>query len=96
MAQILNPDTTSAAARRSAFEIRMDILRVAAEGCTKPTLIMYQSNTSWIVLRKNLEALIAAGFMIESVIGSRTAYSITDKGVGVLRAYRNLVYLTSS
>ena len=75
MAQILNSDTTSAAARRSAFEIRMDILRVAAEGCTKPTLIMYQSNTSWVVLRKNLEALIAAGFMIESVIGSRTAYS---------------------
>ena len=60
MAQVLSAQTRFVA-RRSAFEIRMDILRVAAEGSAKPTHIMYRSNTSWIVLHKNLESLLDLG-----------------------------------
>ena len=81
------------AVRRSAFEVRMDVLKVTAAGWTKPTQIMYRSNTSWIVLQGNLESLIASGFMKQSIDHSRTAYAITESGGAVLRDYLNLVDL---
>jgi len=71
----------------------MDILRVATAGCTMPTQIMYKSNTSWIVLQKNLESLIAAGFMRQSDDGTRTEYAVTERGVAIVREYFNLVHL---
>ena len=73
----------------------MDILRVAANGCTTPTTIMYKSNTSWIVLKKNLASLICSGFMVESNDGLRSAYAVTAKGSAVLRDYLNIVYLAT-
>jgi predicted transcriptional regulator len=79
------------AARRSAFEVRMDVLKVVTAGCTKPTQIMYRSNTSWIVLQKNLESLTASGFMRQTVDHSRTEYVVTDTGIAVVRDYLNLV-----
>lgn len=90
MAQVLGAQSRFVA-RRSAFEIRMDILRVAAEGLVKPTHLMYRSNTSWIVLRKNLESLLASGFMLQSGESSRTEYAITEKGREVLHDYIRLV-----
>ena len=95
MAQVLSAQSRLAA-RRSAFEIRMDILRVSAEGSVKPTHIMYRSNTSWIVLHKNLESLLVSGFMRQSGEGSRTEYSITEKGREVLHDYVRLVDLTTA
>jgi predicted transcriptional regulator len=83
--------TRHPSARRSAFEIRMDILRVTTEGCTKPTQIMYRSNTSWIILKKNLESLVASGHMQENSDHSRTTYTVTDSGMAVVRDYRDLV-----
>ena len=77
--------------RRSALEIRMDILRVTAEGCTKPTQIMYRSNTSWVIVKKTLESLVASGHMKEHSDHSRTTYTITDTGMAVVRDYRELV-----
>ena len=74
----------------------MDVRRGATAGCTKPTQIMYRSNTSWTVLQKILESLIASGFMRQSVYHSRTAYAVTDRGLAVLRDYLNLVYLTTT
>jgi predicted transcriptional regulator len=83
--------TRHPSARRSAFEIRMDILRVTTEGCTKPTQIMYRSNTSWIILKKNLESLVASGHMQENSDHSRTTYTVTESGMAVVRDYRDLV-----
>jgi predicted transcriptional regulator len=95
LAQVLSSQTRLAA-RRSAFEIRMDILKVADEGLVKPTHLMYRSNTSWIVLHKNLEALLASGFMRQTGEGSRTEYSITETGIEVLRDYLRLVDRTTA
>jgi predicted transcriptional regulator len=85
-----------AAPRRSAFEVRMDILKVVTNGCTRPTQMMYRSNTSWIILHKNLESLIAAGFMLQSVDSSGTVYAVTDRGISVMHDYQNLVHLASA
>lgn len=98
MAQALTSDKRSEkkhpAARRSPFEIRMEILSVVTAGCTKPTQIMYRSNTSWMVLRKNLDLLTAAGFLKQRVQNSKTEYVATDKGFDVVRDYLNLLYAT--
>jgi len=90
MAQVLNSQIR-VAGRRSAFEIMMDILRVAASGSAKPTHIMYKSNTSWAVLQKNLESLLAAGFIRQGADGSRQEYQITETGMAVLEDYLKLV-----
>lgn len=99
MVQILSQQTGQtrhSANRRSAFEVRMDILKVAMAGCTKPTQIMYRSNTSWMILQKNLESLIASGFIQQSADSSGTVYTVTDRGITVVRDYQNLVRLASA
>jgi predicted transcriptional regulator len=80
--------------RRSTLEIRMDILKVAAEGSVKPTHIMYRSNTSWIALHKNLESLLASGFIRKSGEGSKIEYTITDSGREVLHDYLGVLEKT--
>lgn len=90
-AQILESPRSRGAGRRSALEVRMDILKAAARGSVKPTHIMYSSNTSWMILQKNLESLIIKGFIAQKGDGPRVDYSITEKGVAVLRAYVDLV-----
>jgi predicted transcriptional regulator len=90
MSQILSSQTRLVA-RRSAFEVRMDILRVAAEGATKPTHIMYRSNTSWMILQKNLESLLESGFMLQNGQGARAEYTITEKGLAVFHDYADLI-----
>ena len=87
--------TRHAQARRSAFEIRMDILRATGTGSAKPTHIMYHSNTSWTVMQKNLEAMVASRFLTVAGDGSRVEYSITERGLEVLRDYASLVDRTS-
>jgi predicted transcriptional regulator len=82
--------------RRSPFEIRMDVLSVVTSGCTKPTQIMYRSNTSWVVLQKNLEMLTSSGFLKQRVENSRTEYLATEKGFDVIRDYNNLLYAIKS
>jgi predicted transcriptional regulator len=96
MAQVLSSEARPATMRRSAFEVMMDILRVAAAGSAKPTHIMYKSNTSWTVLQKNLESLVVSGFMLQSGEGTRVEYSISPRGLEVLQAYNKLVERTNS
>ncbi len=96
MAQVLNTQTRPVQSRRSAFEIRMDILKVAAAGSAKPTHIMYRSNTSWMVMQKNLEGLVASGFMRVSGESSRVEYAITDRGMEVLRDYASIIDRTGT
>ena len=69
----------------------MDVLAVSAKGASKPTHIMYQSNTSWLILKKCLCALISSGFLVQSGDDSRAEYTVTDAGKAVLRDYLGLV-----
>jgi predicted transcriptional regulator len=80
-----------APSRRSAFEVRMDILRVTSAGPVRRTHIMYRSNTSWIILRKNLEELAASGLIRAIGEDPRLEYSITDAGIRVLKDYNEVV-----
>ncbi len=96
MAEVLSSQPRPSAGRRSAFEIMMDILKVTSAGCAKPTQIMYKSNTSWIVLQKNLESLVASGFIRQSGDGRRVEYAITEGGMGVLNDYTKLVDRTTA
>jgi predicted transcriptional regulator len=93
MAQELGSQT-KVTTRRSAFETMMDVLKATAEGSAKPTHIMYRSNTSWIVLQKNLESLVTLGFVGQSGEGSRIEYAITPKGLEALHEYVSLVQRT--
>jgi len=83
------------AGRRSALEVTMAIMRATAEGCTKPTTIMYKSNTSWMILKNNLASLVASGFILESHRGAKSTYTVTTKGIAVLKEYLNIVYLVT-
>ncbi len=62
----------------------------------KPTHIMYRSNTSWGALHKNLESLLATGFMLQTGVGSRAEYEITEKGRRALQDYVSLVEKTTA
>jgi predicted transcriptional regulator len=73
----------------------MDVLKATSQGSVKPTHIMYRSNTSWVVLQKNLESLISLGFVGQSGEGSRIEYAITSKGLEALREYASLVERTT-
>ena len=100
MAQVLTPEKNSekrhSVPRRSPFETRMDVLTVVTSGCTRPTQIMYRSNTSWIVLQKILESLTGSGLLRQRVERSRTEYVATDKGFDVAREYLDLVRATKA
>ncbi len=91
MSLIFGPQPRPAPMRRSMLEVRMDILKVVAEGYSKPTHIMNKSNIAWVILQKNLTSLIASGFLLQSGEGSRVEYSITAQGMAALRDYSNLV-----
>jgi predicted transcriptional regulator len=94
--QVLETESRIAPGRRSAFEVRMAVLKVAAEGAAKPTHMMYRSNTSWLVLQKNLESLVASGFIRQSGDLSRVEYAITERGRDLLRDYISVVERTSA
>jgi len=72
----------------------MHILKATVSGYVKPTHIMYESNTSWTILQKNLDALLSLGF-VNRIGEGRAEYAITEKGKAVLRAYFDLVGRTA-
>lgn len=65
----------------------MDILKSIGGGSTKPTRIMYESNTSWGILQKNFAALLTAGFIQQTGEDTRPEYGITGRGMTILREY---------
>jgi len=77
--------------RRSSFEIAIDVLNILAEGENRPTRIMYGSNLSWTSLKSKLDLLVNKGYVDEEFISDRNKlYSITSKGIEVLRYYKRL------
>jgi predicted transcriptional regulator len=73
--------------RRSLLQVRMEILKVVNNGFGKPTQIMYKSNISWVVLQSQLKAFVAGGLLNMAAYGSRRRYSITEKGIEMVKAY---------
>lgn len=73
--------------KRSAVEVKIDVLRVLSLGVSSPTRIMYASNVSWLVLMKILEELLQKGLIEEREAGGRKKYVITENGREVLRKY---------
>ena len=78
--------------RRSKLEMYVDILKVLAQrGPLKLTHIMYKANVNCSVLSEYLEFLLKQGLVEERVLKkSRTIYAVTQHGLTVLKAFREL------
>lgn len=79
-------------ARRSKFQLSVEVLECIRQGEEKPTRIMYNCNLSWKSLKEILENLCQQGLLEESVTEgkkrSKRSYAITLKGENVLKYYR--------
>jgi len=79
-------------ARRSKFQLSVEVLECIQQGEEKPTRIMYNCNLSWKSLKEILDNLTEQGLLEESVIPgkkrSKRQYEITMKGENVLKYYR--------
>jgi predicted transcriptional regulator len=78
--------------RRSKLEMYVDILKVLAQrGPLKLTHIMYKANVNCKVLKEYLDFLVGHGLVEERIVGKRrVVYAITQRGVTVLKYFREL------
>ena len=78
--------------RRSKMEMHLDILRTLAQkGPLKLTHIMYKSNLNCCVLKEYLDFLIEQELVEEKTIKKeKIVYTITEKGLTVLKYFREL------
>jgi len=70
----------------------IDILKVLARrGPLKLTHIMYKANVNCSVLKQYLDFLIQQNLVEEQTLGKkRVVYAITDRGLTVLKYFREL------
>ncbi len=78
--------------RRSKMEMHLDILRTLAQkGPLKLTHIMYKANVNCCVLKEYLDFLTLQNLVEEKTLRKeRIVYEITEKGLTVLRYFREL------
>ena len=78
--------------RRSKMEMHLDILRTLAQkGPLKLTHIMYKSNVNCCVLKEYLDFLTHQELVEEKTIKKeRIVFAITEKGLTVLKYFREL------
>ncbi len=78
--------------RRSKLEMYIDILKVLAHrGPLKLTHIMYKANVNCSVLKQYLDFLIKQNLVEERTVGKRrVVYAITQRGITVLKSFREL------
>lgn len=78
--------------RRSKLEMYVDILSVLSHrGPLKLTHVMYKANVNCSVLKEYLDFLIKQELIEERPMGkSRIVYSVTQKGLMVLKYFREL------
>lgn len=78
--------------RRSKLETYMDILRVLAHrGPLRLTHIMYKANVNCSALKEYMEFLIKQDLVEEiSVRKERRVYMITQRGITVIKAFKEL------
>ena len=79
-------------ARRSKFQLSVEVLDNIKNGETKPTRIMYSCNLSWKSLKDILRNMTEQELLEEKVVEgkkrSKKLYHITPKGENVLKYYR--------
>jgi len=80
------------AMRRSKLETYVDILKVLGQrGPLKLTHIMYKANVNCKILKEYLDFLLKQGLVEERVVGkNRVVYASTQKGITVLKYFREL------
>jgi predicted transcriptional regulator len=78
--------------RRSKLEMYIDILQVLSRrGPLKLTHIMYKANVNCKVLKEYLDFLTKQNLIEERAVGkSRTVFAITQRGITVLKYFREL------
>lgn len=78
--------------RRSKLEMYVDILQVLSHrGPLKLTHIMYKANVNCRVLKEYLDFLTRQSLIEERPVGkSRTVFAITQRGITVLKYFREL------
>jgi predicted transcriptional regulator len=78
--------------RRSKLEMYVDILQVLSHrGPLKLTHVMYKANVNCKVLKEYLDFLITQNLIEERPVGkNRTVFAITQRGVTVLKYFREL------
>jgi len=78
--------------RRSKMEMHLGILRTLAQkGPLKLTHIMYKANVNCSVLKEYLDFLIQQELIKEKTIKKeRIVYELTEKGLTVLKYFREL------
>ena len=79
-------------ARRSKFQLSVEVLNQIKQGERKPTRIMYSANLSWKSLKEILDSLVSQGLIEEELVGrsskrAKKRYRITAKGENVLEYY---------
>jgi predicted transcriptional regulator len=74
------------------MEMHIDILKTLAQkGPLKLTHIMYKANVNCSVLNEYLEFLTQQGLIeVKSLSKERVVYEITEKGLTVLKYFREL------
>jgi predicted transcriptional regulator len=70
----------------------VDVLKVLSQrGPLKLTHIMYKANVNCKVLKEYLDFLVGHGLVEERIVGKRrVVYAITQRGVTVLKYFREL------
>lgn len=78
--------------RRSKMEMHLDILKTLAQkGPLKLTHIMYKANVNCCVLKEYLDFLTQENLVQEKTIRKqKIVYEITEKGLTVLKYFREL------
>jgi predicted transcriptional regulator len=81
--------------RRSKLETNVDILKILAQrGSLKLTHLMYKANLNCDVLGKDVVFLIKQGLIEKrNVGGARLIYSITHKGLTILKSWKEFEQL---
>jgi len=79
-------------ARRSKFQLSVEVLSQIKRGERKPTRIMYSANLSWKSLKEILDSLVSQELIEEELVGrsskrAKKRYMITEKGEHVLEYY---------
>lgn len=74
--------------KRSILEIYFDVLEVIQSGTDKPTLIMYETNISWVTLRNVFDVLSESAFITVRKKGKSKRYHITEKGEKALSFHK--------
>ena len=77
--------------KRHRIQMKIDVLRAISEGESLPTRIMYKSNLSWLPLHRILDEMLEDKLVEVTHASPHRSYSITEKGMWAMRAYRELV-----